>query len=310
MTKIQDKTADDYIVPLNMNGLQGRMLRVPAVKRHNREILVIYGHHAMIERWWGLVENLRVYGAVTMPDMPGFGGMDSFYKIGVKPNIDAYADYLASFIKLRYRNRRLTIVAASYGFVVVTRMLQRHPELTSKVDFVVGLVGFVHKDDFVFKPFSRKFFRILAGLFATRPAATIIRYCFLNKFVIRFGYANLSVGKKRYVEVGKEQFQELIAFDTKLWQLNDVRTHWQTTREFLNLDNCAHTIDLPIWHVIASSDHYFNNDIVEQHMKIVFSEYHRAVAKLPSHTPNLLADKEEIGKLLPRNLRRALAKQM
>src|SRR5487761_1162679 len=89
----------DYIVPLNINKLEGRMLYAPANGSEDRNILLVYGHHAMLERWWSLVENLCEYGNVTMPDLPGFGGMDSFFTIGKKPTIDAYADYLAAFIK-------------------------------------------------------------------------------------------------------------------------------------------------------------------------------------------------------------------
>lgn len=114
----------DYIVPLNINKLEGRMMYVPPDGDNNRNILLVYGHHAMLERWWSFVENLNDFGSVTMPDLPGFGGMDSFYKIGKKPTIDAYADYLAAFIKLRFKRKRITIVAISYGFVITTRMLQ------------------------------------------------------------------------------------------------------------------------------------------------------------------------------------------
>ena len=73
---------EDYIVPLNMNGLNGRMMHMPAPKGRKREILVLYGHHSSLERWFGLAQVINRYGAVTMPDWPGFGGMDSFYKIG------------------------------------------------------------------------------------------------------------------------------------------------------------------------------------------------------------------------------------
>lgn len=131
MSKRQ-KNIVDYIQPLNMNGLQGRVLQMPAPKNKNREILFIYGHHSSLERWWGLVQNFNRYGAVTMPDLPGFGGMDSFYKIGEKPTIDNLADYLASFIKMRYKRRRFTIIGMSLGFVIATRMLQRYPDLAKK----------------------------------------------------------------------------------------------------------------------------------------------------------------------------------
>src|SRR5438105_4219930 len=106
--KRADQTPEDFIVPLNINGLQGRMLRRPSTTKKSREILLIYGHHAVIERWWGLVENLAQYGNVTVPDLPGFGGMQSFYKINTKPDIDAFADYMAAFIKLRYKQKRVT----------------------------------------------------------------------------------------------------------------------------------------------------------------------------------------------------------
>src|SRR5689334_14666025 len=114
MAPKQKPLASDYIMPLNMNGLQGRMLYMPAKKKPGRDLLVIYGHHALLERWWGLVQNFNQYGSVTMPDLPGFGGMDSFYKIGQKPDLDNYADYLAAFIKLRFRNRRISIAGISF----------------------------------------------------------------------------------------------------------------------------------------------------------------------------------------------------
>src|SRR5581483_611837 len=120
MPHIPSTSAADYIVPLNINKLEGRMLYAPSTSSAQRNILLVYGHHAMLERWWSLVQNLTEYGNVTMPDLPGFGGMDSFYKIGRKPTIDDFADYLAAFIKLRFRRKRITIVAISFGFIVVT----------------------------------------------------------------------------------------------------------------------------------------------------------------------------------------------
>ena len=76
MPKKAPRNPADYIVPLNINGLDGRLLHMPAPegKSKNMEILFIYGHHSSIERWWGVVQVLNRYGAVTMPDLPGFGG--------------------------------------------------------------------------------------------------------------------------------------------------------------------------------------------------------------------------------------------
>jgi pimeloyl-ACP methyl ester carboxylesterase len=305
--KISENPAD-YIVSLNINGLDGRMMKVPAPEGKNREILLIYGHHAMLERWWSLVENLHEFGTVTMPDLPGFGGMDSFYKINRKPTIDAFADYLATFIKLRYKRKKVTIVGISFGFVVVTRMLQRYPELVKKVDSLVSIVGFMHHDDFLFSRSQLTISRRGARLLATRPVAAAIRYGALNKFVITFLSKRLSNSKKRFIEVTPDEFNDTMDFEVKLWQANDVRTHWQTTSEFLSVDNCQRKIDLPVHHVISSNEHYFNNEIVKQHMLVVFNRYKSYTAISKAHTPNILADKKAMRVFVPAGLRRVLRK--
>lgn len=300
---------DNYIVEINMHGMKGRMLKAPATKKKNREILLVYGHHALLERWAGLVENLQDYGPVTMVDLPGFGGMDSFYKIGQKPDLDTMADYLAAFVKMKYRRKRITIIGISYGFVVATRMLQRNPELAKKVDLLVSMVGFMHRDDFTFKPLQRKFFHRAARLIAARPIPFLIRYIGLNKFVIKNMYMRSPLGKRRFLEMDATAFANLIDFEVKLWQVNDVRTHWATTSEFLNLDNCQKKIDLPVWHVVANNEYYFNNYNVEQHMRVVFSDYTQVIMKTHAHTPSITADKKEMAVMVPAKLKRELAKK-
>jgi pimeloyl-ACP methyl ester carboxylesterase len=285
------------------------MLRFPSTtKTKQREILLLYGHHAVLERWWGLVENLGIYGNVTMPDLPGFGGMDSFYKIGIKPDIDAYADYLASFVKLRFRRKKITIVAVSYGFVVVTRMLQRYPELTKKVDLLVSIVGFVHREDFVYTPFQRRFFRRGTRFFGARPMPFLIKHFGLNKIVLKTFYVRLPNSKRRMIEITPEEFQASMEFEYVIWNKNDVRTHWVTTSQFFTLDNCQKKVNLPVIHVTSKEDHYFDNEMVKQHMLVTFTKYRRFVANTKAHTPSILADKAVMGVLLPPGLRRILAK--
>ena len=262
----------------------------------------------MLERWWTVVENLNTYGAVTMPDLPGFGGMDSFSKIGTKPTIDAFADYMAAFIELRFKRKRVSIVAISFGFVVVTRMLQKYPHMAKKVDLLVSIVGFMHRDDFIYKPRQRRMFARMSRVFATRPVAFLIRYGALNRPVLHKMYRTLPNSKRRMIEVSPEEFEDTIDFEVKIWQANDVRTHWLTTSEFLKVDNCDKRVDLPIVHVISKQDHYFDNDIVKQHMLVVFRDYKQFTANSKAHTPSVLADKKAAGVLLPPGLRRILAK--
>jgi pimeloyl-ACP methyl ester carboxylesterase len=310
MVQNADKNPAEYILPLYVNGLQGRMLKAPSTGRKKREILIVYGHHASLERWWSLVQNLTPYGNVTMPDMPGFGGMESFYKINTRPTIDAYAEYLAAFIKLRYKNKRVTIFAISYGFLVVTRMLQRYPQLAKKVDLLISAVGFMHKDDLTFNPTAQKFYKLSARFFATRPIALFIRYVMLNKFMLTHLYTKLPSSKRRMLEVTQEEFSQSMEFEVKLWQANDVRTHWLTTSEFLSLNNCRHHVALPVVHVTSTHDYYINNLVVEEHMRQVFSGYTQFVSKSKAHVPSVIANKAAMGVLVPRGLRSLLRQKI
>jgi hypothetical protein len=80
MKSDKQKSSAGKIQPLVINGLHGRVLRLPANnnKYAGKDILMLYGLHSSIERMMGIVENVADYGNVTMPDLPGFGGMDRF----------------------------------------------------------------------------------------------------------------------------------------------------------------------------------------------------------------------------------------
>lgn len=302
----------DYIVPLNISGLQGRMLHIPPQGKGKREILFVYGHHSTLERWWGLMEVLSKYGDVTMPDLPGFGGMDSFHKLGQKPTIDAMADYLAAFIKWRYkRKKNITLVGMSFGFVVATRMLQRYPELTGKVDLLVSLVGFAHKDDFLFTPTRLRAYRGIAKFLSWKFPAFVFRHTALTAPVLRMAYSKTYNAKKKFAAVeNKEDFKRMNDFEVVLWHQNNVQTHWFTTHEFLGLDNCDRPVDLPVWHVATANDHFFDHAVVEQHMRVIFSDFHEAEMNIASHAPSVIADAEMAAPLVPDKLKKVLATEL
>lgn len=307
MAKTQRDPAD-YIQPLYINGLNGRMLHIPATKSKKREILVLYGHHALLERWWGLVQNFTDFGAVTMPDIPGFGGMDSFYKIGQKATLDNYADYLAAFIKMRYKRKRVSIVGISFGFLVATRMLQRYPELAGKVDFLISAAGFMRYDDFTFSRPRYLTYRYAPNLFANPVGAFIFRHLALNAPLLRMAYARTNNAKHKFAEASgdPERFNRMMDMEIRLWQENDVRTYMKTTMELLSVDNCKVQVNVPVWHVYTKNDHFFDHTIVEQHMRVVFSDFHGVPIRMKSHTVSVLADKKEASDLVPPMLRRAI----
>lgn len=308
MTSKTDNAAADYIEPLYMNGLRGRMLRLPSPPRKKREILLVYGHHASLERLFGLAQDLNRYGAVTMPDLPGFGGMESFYKLGEKPTLDNLADYLAAFVKLRYKRRRVTIMGMSMGFLVVTRMLQRYPELTKKVDLLVSTVGFVHRDDFKFKRRNFLLMRWVASFFSNRLPAWIGKTFVLRSPMIRLAYASVASRHSKLKDADKEELNRRIDFEVVLWKCNDIRTYMDTTISMLTADLCDRQVDLPVVHVAVPGDRYFNNHVVEQHLNVIYKQVDIIKTNVSAHAPTIIATAEDVAPFVPKMLRRMLAK--
>ncbi len=308
MTK-KSRLPADFIEPLYMNGLQGRMTYVPAPKNKKREFLIVYGHHSCLERWWGVIDDMNQYGAVTMADLPGFGGMESLYKIGQVPTIDNLADYLAAFIKLRYKRKKVTIAGLSFGFVVATRMLQRYPDLTKKVDLLISVVGFAHRDDFVLSKTRYRFYRYGAGFFSHLLPSIFFRNVLLHPIVLRTAYAKTFTAKDKFKSVDSADAKAIMDFEIHLWHGDDTRTYMKTAVEFLTVDNCNKQIDLPLWHVTAKSDRYFDKYQVEQHLQIIFKDFQSVTANMDSHAPSVITDKKTAASMLPKRLRKVLAQQ-
>ncbi|MGF7229049.1 MAG: alpha/beta hydrolase [Candidatus Saccharibacteria bacterium] len=297
----------DYIFPLNMNGLQGRMMQLAAPKGRSREIMLVYGHHSSLERWFGLAQVLNRYGTVTVPDLPGFGGMESFYKIDKKPTIDNLADYLAAFVKMRYKRRRVTIIGMSFGFVVATRMLQRFPDLAKKVEILVSLVGFAHKDDFTFSPIRSFSYRLGATVFSLPIASNFFRGVCLHPAMLRLVYAKTSNAKHKFADLTPAQRDQMLDVEIGLWRNNDVRTYMYTTTQFLTFDNCKSQINLPVWHVGVKNDHFFDNNLVEQHMRVIFTDFHGMTINMTKHAPTVIAEAKDAAPFVPPKLRRVLS---
>jgi pimeloyl-ACP methyl ester carboxylesterase len=307
MATRKPKNMKDYLEPLNINGLQGRMLRVPAPKGKNREILFIYGHHASLERMFGFAEALSRYGSVTMPDLPGFGGMESFYKLGMKPSIDNLADYLAAFIKLRYKRQKITLIGISFGFVVVTRMLQKYPEIAQRAELVVSIVGFVHKDDFIFKRHNFYLVRYVSSLFSNRFPAWLFKNLALRPLFIRTTYKLVADKHVKLKDASIEERDRRIDFEIMLWHINDVRTYMDVTVSMLTLDLCQEQIDLPVYQITVMPDHFFDHKIVEQHLRVIYTDSEEIKSKMSGHSQTVIATAKDVAPFFPPKFRRILA---
>lgn len=299
---------ENHIEPLNINRLRGRMLRAPSRTDKKREILLIYGHHASIERMSGFVEELTRYGNVTMPDLPGFGGMESFYKIGEKPTLDNLADYLAAFVKLRYKRRRVTILGMSMGFLIVTRMLQKYPDLVKKVDLLVSVVGFAHKDDFILPKRIRWPLRLAASFFSNKYPAWFMKTFILRGPVIRASYALVADNHAKLKDADQAERQQRVDFEIGLWKQNDIRTYMDTTITMLTSNVCNQQVDLAVHHVAVDVDRYFDNHRVEQHFAVIYQQVFVINAKLHAHAPTVVATAKDAAPFIPPALRRLLSK--
>ncbi len=307
MSKAIVTSLAEYVAPLNINGLEGRVLRLPAPKNRKREILLLYGSHANLERMFGLAEEFNKFGAVTLPDLPGFGGMDSLYSIGRKPDIDTMADYLASFVKMRYKRRRFTIIGMSYGFIVATRMLQRYPALAKNVEFIVSIVGFAHKDDF--KIPKRTFFWMKFGTsILQHRLPCLVAQVALKGPTIRAAYNLVADRHAKMKDADELERQRRIDFEIVLWKCNDLRTYFYTAHSMFHLDLCDKQATVPVYHVAVSSDQYFDNTIVEQHLAIIYPIVHVIPVTLTAHMPTIVATAKDAAPFIPRKLRTILAR--
>lgn len=305
----QSEKPEDFITPLDMNGLSGRVLRLPAPRSKQTEVLFVYGQHSSLERWWGLLRYINRYAAVTAPDLPGFGGMESFYKIGKKPTIDNFADYLAAFVKMYYKRKKVVIVGMSLGFVVATRMLQRNPELSKHVTLLVSLAGMTHRDDFIFGRRRYWFYRSIGAVFSHWVPATLFRYTFLSSFVLKRTYHHTYQARGKFAAAqSPAEHDYFMDVEIGLWHMNDPRTHAYTLYELLTLDNCRRRLDMPVWHVNVAGDQYLDHDMVEQHLRIAFSDVNIAQSALKHHAPSIIATEAQAAPLIPVVLRRALAR--
>lgn len=307
--KSEPKSPGDFIVPLNINGLEGRMLRLPARTKNAPEILFVYGQHSSLERWWGLAEEFNKMGAITMPDLPGLGGMTPLYKIGRQPDIDAMADYLASFVKLKYRRKRLCIFGMSLGFVIVTRMLQRYPELTKKIDFLLSVVGFAHGDDFVFSRRRIQIYKIGTWVLSHKVPALIFRYTALQPFVLNRAYHKTFNAKEKFETLSGDEFKRTMEMEIMLWHMNDIRTQMKHNLEMFLLDNTDRLINLPVHHVASRKDRYFDNGRVEEHMRRIFTDFEMYYMKGENHAPTIIADAKDAAPFIPPGVRRKFAEQ-
>ena len=314
MAKTQFEPGDfeRYLSELEVDGLHGRLWRAPALddKIQNHLIIVIYGHHSSLERSAGLVQYLRRFGQVMMPDLPGFGGMDSFYRRPAQPSIDNYAHYLEKFLADHCKEgQTFSIFGFSFGLLVVTRLLQLYPSRRKKVRLLCSLAGFLDGRSLNFSA-ARRFWCLRAvALIKTRPGSFCFRHLLLNGWVLRRFYSRILSARGRFAHYPPNRRQELMEVEIELWRINEVRTWAFTAEAMIKGDLTSPPVGLNLYHLFAEEDHFLNNRHNNRQLRLVYNEVKLFEIDLANHAPTVVASPDEVEALMPPSLAAALRKE-
>lgn len=289
--------------------MNGRVLELPRPKKNSRDVLFIYGHHANLERMYSIAQSFNEQAGIIMPDLPGFGGMDSMYTIGMEPTLDNFADYLAAYIKLRFPNRKRFVVAGfSYGFPVITRLLQKYPDIAKQVDFVVSVAGFTKSSDFKFRRKNFVGLKYGSAFFARKLPAAFVKHIVLRKTWITMSYNFAAQTNPKMKVLDAEERPGMIDFEVVLWQCNDPRTYMKTGNNMFHLDLTNEKVDLPLHHVSVSGEQYFDADRVDANMKKIYTKVTVHNVKMEAHMPTIIEEPEQAGQVIPKSIRKIVAK--
>ena len=151
-----------------------------------------------------------------------------------------------------------------------------------------------------------RWYRLASRIVALPPVTLLFRYTALNPWVLNRRTIRTFNAKKKFEGVEGETFDRLMDMEVILWHKNDLRTHMYTTYTMLTVDNCRAQVNLAVWHVYATDDQYFDSHLVEQHLRVIFTNVHMAKNKSLKHTPSVIATAEEASDMIPPQVRRAL----
>lgn len=289
--------AAPMISPLTVQGMRGRKMVHPSRKPGaGRTIVFVYGIHGSLERFYGVINFLARFGEVVVPDLPGFGGMETFYKIGKQPTLDNYGDYVAEFLQQELPEGRITLIGLSYGFVVITRMLVRHPELHGRVDLVVSAMGLADGRDLNMKPPLRWAVETLLALGQVRALARTIQYFATRRWMLRLMYSGNNPKMKA---LPPKERPGLIAFESYLWRCNDMQTYCVAMKELFSLRQTNSEVPLTVHHIETEHDHWLNTDAAEEHIDAIYKKVVVHDSKLIHHGGVAYAEESEAEQIIP-----------
>lgn len=283
---------------LTVGELHGRLLTHPSRKKtKGRTILFVYGIHGSLERFYGVVHHLANFGSVYVPDLPGFGGMESYYKIHKKPSLDAYGDYLASVIESSLPpDEPLTLIGLSYGFVVITRMLARHPELHPRIDLVISAMGLADGRDIKMGFPVRQAVETLLFIGRVPYLGVLLQRIITSPITLRLTYTDRNPKMKMLPKAERPGY---IAFESYLWKCNEMRTYSVAMHELLNYRPPTTHIPLTLHHIETASDHWLDIKSAAKHLDQIYFRVVIHRSELGNHGGVAYASESEAKSIIP-----------
>lgn len=304
------KLPNHQVETINIGGLKGRLLHLsPKTKSKNKQILLIYGMHSSLERMYSTALFLNRYGEVTLPDLPGIGGMEPFYKINKRLTLDNYADYLYTILKSRKLVSKVDVVAMSFGFMVLTRMLQKYPETEAWFDNVISFVGFGQANDFQYSLFKRRAYIVISDVMSTRLGGWIAAKLIFNPLSLRLMFRVLGTFNPKYQYGFRTDPEGTVAMELDLWQKNDARTRFAIYKLFFefNLCNDLHKIKVPLLDLTTPNDQYLDPKRVQASLRAIYTNVESARLNSRLHAPSVIGTESEVAKAFPEKAKQILS---
>ena len=301
-----------YVFDLEIDNLKGRYWQAPALekKADSHVIVFLYGHHSSLERNLGLVQYLRRFGRVIMPDLPGLGGMDSFYKIGKKPTLDNYAQYLEAFLNSKLaQNQKFTLFGMSLGLVIVTRFLQKYPQRRKDLRLLISVAGFLTGSTLKFSKVRRFIYLKFLMTVKIKLGAWLFRCLVLNRWILRTFYARTFSAKAKFKNQTSKRKKQLLDMEVHLWHCNDVRTWAFTAYAMISCDLTNQKIKYDLYQIDVSGDQFLDGDMNKINLRKVYNKVVFLKLYMPAHAPTVIARVAEIEEIMPQEMIGVLKKE-
>ena len=290
----------DKVTTFRYGKLKGKIAYYKGTAKNKQRIVLLGGVHSSHERTDPFSSYLKRYGDVYAIDVPGFGEMGSFTKIGKDISYDSYGEFLYTVLKTQKLTKDVMIFTVSIGGQFVTRMLQMYPETHQWISKVIGFVTFGSSKDFNIKQPKWTYFNLLVRTASYRPVAWVMEKTFFSRVGIWL-FVNISAQFRPKVKsADPELYKKRIKMELYLWNSNDHHTHAATARMMFDTDLRKFSdelIPVPMHNVVTAEDQYVDNKEVKKTMRDLYSDYNHYEIEQDVHMPSLIANDEEVAKM-------------